>query len=365
MPRLIAVEPWHGAGRQHDEVRLRGAQVVEVDLRAEPDIDVGLGELALVVRDQLGDLGPHRRMPGEAQLTAELVRRFVEHDLVAGERADPGGLQPGRSAADDDDPRGSLHAAHVVIAEDQLAAGADVDDARGAGAQVQPADAALVAPDARLDVVVSARQRLGDQLRFGDRGPHHRDEVRRPVSDDRGRLGERHDPAGDDRRQRGHPGDLTRHGELIAVRFMGRTHQQIAPVVTAVGQVDVVDQARFFEEADELDQIVDRGLIVGAVGRQAHPDGHGRSDRVAYRGQRLEQEPGPILERTAVLVGAPVGGRRQERAEQVAVTAVHLQAVDASGHRPLRTRRTASEHLGDHPLRHRPADHRQAGIGDR
>ena len=53
------------------------------------------------------------------------------------------------------------------------------------------------------------------------------------------------------------------------------------------------------------------------------------TDRVAHGPHDLTREPRPVLEAAAPLVGAPVELRRQERAQQVAVTEVDLDRVEA------------------------------------
>ena len=52
------------------------------------------------------------------------------------------------------------------------------------------------------------------------------------------------------------------------------------------------------------------------------------ADLGADRGEDLDEEPRPVLRRAAVLVLAQVGGRRQELADEVAVGAVQLDAVE-------------------------------------
>ena len=54
----------------------------------------------------------------------------------------------------------------------------------------------------------------------------------------------------------------------------------------------------------------------------------GRPGR-AHRVEHLEREPQPVLQRAAVLVGALVRQRGEERGEQVAVGAVQLEQVEA------------------------------------
>ena len=53
----------------------------------------------------------------------------------------------------------------------------------------------------------------------------------------------------------------------------------------------------------------------------------GHASRIA--GEHLEREAQPVLDRPAVLVLAPVGERRDEAREQVAVGAMELDHVEA------------------------------------
>ena len=50
----------------------------------------------------------------------------------------------------------------------------------------------------------------------------------------------------------------------------------------------------------------------------------------AHRGDDLEQQAGPVGERAAVLVGALVGGGREEAAHDRRVAALQLDAVEAA-----------------------------------
>ena len=73
---------------------------------------------------------------------------------------------------------------------------------------------------------------------------------------------------------------------------------------------------------------------------------HHRDDRVDH----LEQEPHAIFDAAAVSVGALVGAVAQELIDEIAVSAMHLDAVEARGHRvlrPLRILRYDARDLGD------------------
>ena len=71
------------------------------------------------------------------------------------------------------------------------------------------------------------------------------------------------------------------------------------------------------------------------VAAEPHAEGQTRADRPAHRGDQVEQQAGAVRERPAVLVGAPVGGRREEPAHDRAVRALELDAVEAALGAPL------------------------------
>ncbi len=87
------------------------------------------------------------------------------------------------------------------------------------------------------------------------------------------------------------------------------------------------------------------------VGGDAHRDRAVVPHRLAHELDRLEPEPGPVLERAAVGVGTVVVDRREELRGQVGVRSVHVDDVEAGGARPAG---------GGHPLLLHAAD-----VGDR
>ena len=87
--------------------------------------------------------------------------------------------------------------------------------------------------------------------------------------------------------------------------------------------------------------VMPSGVPVG--GRDPHAHRPVRGPHRPHRGEDLQREAQPVLERAAVLVGAPVGQRRDERRQQVAVRAVQFEQVEAGvGRCAGRRRRTAS-----------------------
>ena len=84
----------------------------------------------------------------------------------------------------------------------------------------------------------------------------------------------------------------------------------------------------------DLDRVVGVDAARRPVGRR-DPHGHRpvRRPHLAYGVEDLEREAQPVGQRAAVLVGALVGQRREERREQVAVRAVQLEQVEARARR--------------------------------
>ena len=98
--------------------------------------------------------------------------------------------------------------------------------------------------------------------------------------------------------------------------------------------------------------------------RQAGADDHRRRQGGAHRAGDLEQEAHAVRERTAIIVVTPVGERRQEFVEEIAVGAVDLDIVEAGPLGALCRRDEGGRDRGD-PVaverrRHMPA----VGIGD-
>src|SRR5205807_9526155 len=86
-----------------------------------------------------------------------------------------------------------------------------------------------------------------------------------------------------------------------------------------------------------LDPIGGRYFDTDGLFRRKH-----RSDRVEYF-QRIAH---PILQGSAILVGALVGDRREELMEEIAVGAMQLEAVEAEPLGALRGRDESLSHAG-------------------
>ena len=67
----------------------------------QPQGDAQLGELAFIPLHQVKDLRPARLLPGQPELPADLRQSFNDFNAVPTFGGGAGGLQPGRTGADD------------------------------------------------------------------------------------------------------------------------------------------------------------------------------------------------------------------------------------------------------------------------
>ena len=90
---------------------------------------------------------------------------------------------------------------------------------------------------------------------------------------------------------------------------------------------DQIDLAGVDETLEHLDHLL--GHDPEPVGRQPHGEREIGPALGAHAGDDVEQQPAAVLERPAVAVGAPVDGRREELADQIAVRTVQLDPVES------------------------------------
>src|SRR3984957_10377689 len=126
---------------------------------------------------------------------------------------------------------------------------------------------------------------------------------------------------------RGHAGgllDRLRKRQLIA----GRQWNFLQWRYPAGGDVDPVDAA-FFQLLGKLDGLFEVPAALDPVGRRdLDADRLFRRKHRAHRIEHFERIPHPVLQRSAIFVGALVGDRRQELVQQIAVRAMQLNGVD-------------------------------------
>src|SRR5690606_4666195 len=101
-------------------------------------------------------------------------------------------------------------------------------------------------------------------------------------------------------------------------------------VGAAAGELESVEVPVGLQQPGELEALVEPQPAVDAVGHvELRPHGQAVADRPPHRLDDPAGEAGPVLEAAAVLVAPAVEVRAHERAEQVAVAEVQLDAVEA------------------------------------
>jgi hypothetical protein len=95
-------------------------------------------------------------------------------------------------------------------------------------------------------------------------------------------------------------------------------------------------------------RVVDGGAALDQlVAADAHTEREAVADHLAHGGHDLGEQAGAVDERAAVLVGAPVGGGRQEAAHDRRVAALQFDAVEAALGAVLGDERVAGDDLLD------------------
>ncbi len=246
---------------------------------------------------------------------------------MAFERRHPGRFHAGRAAADHGHPHGLPGRSDLELG---FAAEGHVDGALDrVGDMVPTRQAAVIAADARPDVLGTPFFGLERPLRVGPERPAQPDEVALALHQDTfGQFGQV------DGARRDHRDAHGLLGRLGAPHVVRKRHAHGADFVDG----GVVDAARHvdgghapgFEALAEFDGLVDTvavRLVVGAGKAADH------REVVAHLGldllDDLHEQADAVLERPAVLVGALVGVGRQEVGDQVAVTGVDLHQVEA------------------------------------
>ena len=97
-----------------------------------------------------------------------------------------------------------------------------------------------------------------------------------------------------------------------------------------VDDVQIGERApiEFFGDAAEGRlRVVVAHVVEGAERRQSYADAI-LTPNIAHRLNHINEQPHPILDRTAISVGAPIGARINELVEQITVGGVDLDAVE-------------------------------------
>ncbi len=329
------------AGRDHDGVRLFPADGFLGHFRVHADIDRQLLDLAPVpfqkapvVVFEFG-LGTGNHVP------AQLAALFIQGDPVPAQRGDPRGLHARDAPAGHQNLLGLPRGFDFIIA---LPPDRRVDRAAEGLALERPAEASLVAADARPDVIVAALHRLFRPFRVGEQGPAEADHICGAVL--QRLLGHLRNIqlAGDD--DRDFDGFLQLFGirQIKAVLHIDRRMRPVPGVVGADVGVELVVAGRF-EDLRGLEALFQAAALVlvflagqaalppvldGALHAVAQADGeilpHGPFDNP----DDLARQRQPALQVAAVLIRPAVEDGKRELVEQVPlVHRVDFHAVES------------------------------------
>ena len=324
------------AGRHDDDVGVERQHVGGLGQGVVAHVDAEASELGDAPLDDAQQVLAARVAGGEADLAAGPRHRLQHDDVVAALARDACRLQPARPGADDHDPA-PVGGARDVVGHRLLAARRRVVDAQRLAGLVDAVEA-VGRPDARADLGLAPGDDLAHDVRVGEMGAGHPDEIDLALAD--GVAGGRHvvdlgrvqhsqrcrlaHTAGEvEVRRRRHAVDRDHLGQLGLVGDV------------AADDVDEVDEPRRFQPPQHLQA----GRRVDAAGHRlvdghADADDEASADALTDGGEHAQPEAHAVVERPAVLVGAPVGERRPELVEQVAV-GLDLDAVHAAGLHPL------------------------------
>ncbi len=171
---------------------------------------------------------------------------------------------------------------------------------------------------------------LGREVRVGDLPPDHADQVTLPVGQRLLGLLRAGDPAGAQHRDVHRGADRGRDVQSVP---RGGPHARHHRVQAGGGHsrrgADVVHPAAAAGHPGHLDRLAERGAVLDHL-VAAEPDAEraAGADRLAYRGHDLQQQPGPVAQRSAVAVRALVRGPGQEPPDDRGLRALQLDPVE-------------------------------------
>ena len=351
--RLDPVHARRRAGREDYCVWLVIVEIGLVDPGVEQHTHAAPVHFILEPVDHVADTGMLGRQPRHLNRAAQPGSRLRQGDAVAPQRRHPRRLHAGRAAA---------HHQHVlrrrrgrqILAEGQLAARDHVHRA-GDASRHQPAEATLVAADARPDLVAAPLQRLADDVRVGDVGAGHADHVGVAAGDGVVHILQRSEPAGDEARDAvlGHPRHRHAHVQFVAgVLMHGADDLGAGRPRGAVGDVEEIYQVLLQHPRNDLLVFLDIEPARRVVRPDPQAKGVFRADHGPHGAQRLHQQPHAVLEAAAILVGTVVELLGNELLEQEVVGRMHLDAVEPALDRATRRLGEGVDDLGDLVLRH-------------
>ena len=294
--------------------------------RGDADVDRQAPHLVLVPPEQPKVGFVEQRC--ETQRSADVARRFEDGDVVPSQGRNASDFESGGPAADNHDllrrlgRRGLDGAEFGLTGEHRVHCALHPTVEEGLG----DADVTVDAGPNLLDPVLAD---LASCFGVGEHLPPHRNDVGLAVTDHL-IAGARPNPPDGDHRDRQRLGEAATQRRVL--RLLVEDHavgERLARGHVPVGgQVDGVGAGFDRESGGDL-ALVEGDAVGCSVFEciEAHPDREISTGARFRFGDDLAQEPGPVLDRTAVLVVAPVPLARQEPGEEIAVGAVNLDGV--------------------------------------
>ena len=138
--------------------------------------------------------------------------------------------------------------------------------------------------------------------------------------------------------------------------------QRLVAVDMAADHVEKVDQPRTGQAARDRHALVAaQAPIPILVADEPRADEEIGTDAPPHRLEHRHAEAQAVVDRPAIFVGAPVGGRRPELVDQMAV-ALEFDAIEPAGLHPLGRVGVSGDHAGDVPVLHRLGEGAMGGL---
>ncbi len=332
---VVAVHPGNvgdvrpGAGGHDDRIGLVRGDGGLVRFGIEHDLGAAFSKLELHVSGEVFYLPLVGRHRGQQQVAAQLFAFFKQGYVVATLRCHGSSLHAGGPAADDVD---LLRPCRGCYRQLGLPARRGVHRAGHRGGEHHGVQA-VPAGDAGPDIVEPTIARLVGEFRVGYQGARHADEVGPALGDDA--VGQQRvvDAVGGDNRDTDDLLDLLRQVDEVSPRNR-HVDQRGAALVPPRPHVEAVDAGALQGDGYLPGLLQPLAALHEIVGADAADQGVAVAHPGLCRCDYLQHEPHAVYQRAAVIVGAPVGERRQEAGDEVADAAHDLHSVEAGVPRP-------------------------------
>ena len=182
---------------------------------------------------------------------------------------------------------------------------------------------AYTGPDLPLPTLPGLHHQLG----IGDHPPNHRNQIGNPAADQMLGVVHGHDASGDDGGHLNGSGHHLAGGDFVAEALIEGGQQSMEAPVGRQGHIQEVD-AGFHQGGDGSRLLGIHPTLDLVIGRDADAHRETGAGLLADGSQDLPQEPGAVLQAAAVVVVAPVGGRGEELADEIAVGGVEFHPVE-------------------------------------